>query len=100
MSSPLVTIGPAALAFDAILEMTRREIRHLVVMEAGRLVGVVSLYDFVLAQGLHPVLLAREISRAASWEALAALSARITDLTRQLVEQGGRPTTSDSFSRS
>jgi CBS domain-containing protein len=89
MSSPLATISPAAFAFEAILEMTRRDIRHLVVMEDGRLVGVVSMYDFVLAQSLHPVLLAREITRAASLEALAALGARITDLTRQLVDQGG-----------
>lgn len=89
MSSPLVTIPPAAVAFEAILEMTRRDIRHLVVMNEGRLVGVVSMYDLVLAQGLHPVLLAREISRAASLQTLAALGARITDLARQLVEQGG-----------
>jgi CBS domain-containing protein len=89
MSSPLATIPPAAFAFEAILEMTRREIRHLVVIDERRLIGVVSMYDFVLAQGLHPVLLVREISRAASLDALAALGPRITDLTRRLVEQGG-----------
>ena len=42
MSTPVVAIGPAALAFDALLEMTRRGIRHLAVVEAGRLIGVIS----------------------------------------------------------
>ena len=37
MSSPLVTVAPGAYGFEALLEMTRRGIHHLVVLEAGRL---------------------------------------------------------------
>jgi CBS domain-containing protein len=89
MSAPLVSIRPEAFAFEAILEMTRRGIRHLVVSDHGRLTGVVSIYDFVLSESLHPVLLAREITRTASLEGLTILSARITDLTRRLLAEGG-----------
>lgn len=88
MSAPLVTIRPGAFAFEAVLEMTRRAIHHLVVTEEGRAVGVVSSRDLLAAQTTNPVLLAREISRAESFAVLAALGIRITSLTRRLIEEG------------
>lgn len=89
MSGPLVTLAPDAFAFDAILEMTRRRIRHVVLVEHGRAVGVVSSRDFLALQTTHPVTLAREIARATSPAALAALGERVTALVRRLVEEGG-----------
>jgi CBS domain-containing protein len=89
MSAPLATTRPGAFAFDAVLEMTRREIHHLAVVEDGRLVGVVSSQDFLLLQTTHPVSLAREIGRAPSLDALAGLAGRVTPLVRRLVDEGG-----------
>jgi CBS domain-containing protein len=89
MSSPLVWVGPGAFAFEAILEMTRREIHHLVVVEAGRLVGVLSTYDLLRLHAAQPVTLAREIARAPSLTVLGDLAARITPLVRHLFEAGG-----------
>ncbi len=91
MSSPLVTLRPTAFAFEAVLEMTRNRIRHVVVVENGRAVGVVSSRDFLVLQSTHPVTLAREITRAVSLDALAGLGARVTELVRRLVEEGGTP---------
>jgi CBS domain-containing protein len=88
MSSPVVGVRPSAFAFEAMLEMTRRGVRHLAVTEGARLRGVVSIYDFVRWQSVHPVLLAREIEAAASLDSLAVLGGRITDLTRRLVADG------------
>lgn len=90
MSAPLVTLPPDAFAFEALLEMTRRGIRHIVVVEDGRAVGVVSSRDLLLLQTTHPVTIAREIARAASVEALGVLAARVTELVRELVAEGGR----------
>jgi CBS domain-containing protein len=42
MSTPLVTLRPSAFAFEAVLEMTRHRIRHVVLVDEGRPVGVVS----------------------------------------------------------
>ena len=42
MSSPVVTIEAGEFAFEALLEMTRREIHHLVVVDGGRLAGDVT----------------------------------------------------------
>jgi signal-transduction protein with cAMP-binding, CBS, and nucleotidyltransferase domain len=86
MSAPLVGVRAGAFAFEALLEMTRRRIHHLGVTEDGRLVGVISSYDFLLVQATHPVTLAREITRAESLGALASLAPRVTQLVRRLVE--------------
>jgi CBS domain-containing protein len=91
MSTPLVTVGPGTYGFEALLEMTRRGIHHLVVVDAGRLLGVVSSNDFLRLQATHPVMVAREIGLAASVDDLARLGARITALVRRLVDEGGTP---------
>ena len=77
MSAPLITIPATAFAFEAILEMTRREIHHLAVSEEERVVGVVSSHDFLRLQTAHPVTLAREIGQAGSLEALAKPAERV-----------------------
>jgi CBS domain-containing protein len=89
MSEPLVTIRPGAFAFEALLEMTRRDLHHLVVTDDRALAGVVSSHDFLLLQTTHPVTLAREITRAGSLPALAELAVRITTLVRRLLDEGG-----------
>lgn len=47
MTSPAVTVDPGTGALDALSLMTRRRIRHLPVMESGRMVGFVSIGDLV-----------------------------------------------------
>ena len=42
MTTPAVVVSPEAFVFEALLEMTRRKIHHLLVVEAGRLVGVIA----------------------------------------------------------
>ncbi len=91
MSAPVISVRPEAFAFEAVLEMTRRQIRHVAVVEGRRLVGVLSSQDFLALQTTHPVTLAREISRAVSVSALAGLAGRVTALVRQLVEEGVAP---------
>ena len=89
MSAPLVTIPGDAFVFEAVLEMTRRHIRHLVVVDGPRAIGVVSSRDVMVLDTTHPVTLAREIGRAVTLDALAGLARRITGLVRQLVDDGG-----------
>jgi CBS domain-containing protein len=47
MTSPVVTIAPTDSVADAMELMTGRRVRHLPVIEAGRLVGLVSIGDLV-----------------------------------------------------
>ena len=47
MTRDLVTIGPQTSVAEAMETMTRRRIRHLPVLQDGRLVGLVSIGDLV-----------------------------------------------------
>jgi CBS domain-containing protein len=47
MTAPVITIRPDESLCDAMELMTDRRIRHLPVMESGRLVGIVSIGDLV-----------------------------------------------------
>ena len=89
MSAPLIGVRPASFAFEALLEMTRHGIRHLAVLDEGRLVGVISSRDFLLLQTAHPVMLARDITRAGTVAELTDLAHGVTDLVRRLVREGG-----------
>lgn len=50
MVSPVVTISPADSVVGAMRIMTDRHVRHLPVLESGRLVGLVSIGDLVKAR--------------------------------------------------
>lgn len=47
MTSPAITVDPDSSALSALGVMTERRIRHLPVVENGRLVGIVSIGDLV-----------------------------------------------------
>ncbi len=47
MTAPAVTVGPQDAVIGALSLMTRRRIRHLPVVEAGKVIGVVSIGDLV-----------------------------------------------------
>jgi CBS domain-containing protein len=47
MTTPVTTVGPDATVEECMRLMTERRIRHLPVIERGRVVGVVSIGDLV-----------------------------------------------------
>lgn len=47
MSSPVVCVGPAESVSDCMAIMTERHIRHLPVLDGGRVLGIVSIGDLV-----------------------------------------------------
>ena len=49
MTSQVFTISPDASAGECMVHMTDRHIRHLPVLEAGRVVGIISIGDVVRA---------------------------------------------------
>ncbi len=50
MTSDLVTLGPETAAVDALRLMSEIGFRHLPIVEAGQVHGVISLRDFVGAE--------------------------------------------------
>lgn len=47
MTAPAITVSPGDSVIGALSLMTRRRIRHLPVIEGGKIVGVVSIGDLV-----------------------------------------------------
>ncbi len=47
MSSPVVCVGPSESVSDCMAIMTERHIRHLPVLDGGRILGIVSIGDLV-----------------------------------------------------
>ncbi len=75
-------------SYEAALLMIEHRIRHVLVTEEERLIGVVAERDLFSLQRLGLGELTMEIRLARDIDALAALAARVRQLTRLLVEQG------------
>ena len=91
MSSEPVSLPAHALAYEAAVMMTARRIRHVLVMDEGRLIGVVSERDLFSLQRLGLGEITMELRLAGDLKVLDALAAQIRKLTRRLVEQGVAP---------
>jgi len=77
-----------ALAYEAALAMVSRRIRHVLVMDEGQLLGVVSERDLFSLQRLGLGEVTMEIRLAQEIGVLAEIAAEIRKLTTGLVENG------------
>jgi len=92
----LMVAEPLALpthtpSYEAALMMVEHRIRHVLVTDEEKLVGVVSERALFSLQRLGLGELTMEIRLARSIEALAQLAGRVRALTRNLVEEGVAP---------
>jgi CBS domain-containing protein len=91
MSRELVTLPSHALAYEAAVTMLAHRIRHVLVMDEGRLAGVLSERDLLSLQRMGLGELTMELRLAAGIPALAVLAADVRRLAARLVEQGVAP---------
>ena len=70
MAAPLRTIPSHMVCFDAMLEMIRYGLHHMVIVKGAEIEGVISGHDLMLLQGSSPLRLVQEISRAENIEDL------------------------------
>jgi CBS domain-containing protein len=63
MSVPLISISPDEPVYEAIRLMITHNIHHLVLIEAGRLVGMITANDLVVQHAVSPLFIARELER-------------------------------------
>lgn len=86
-----VALAAHALAYEAALAMAENKIRHVLVMDEGRLVGVVSERDLFSLQRLGLAELTMEIRLANDVGLLSRLAGEIRRLSVRLVEEGVAP---------
>jgi CBS domain-containing protein len=91
MTHDPVSLPSHALAYEAAILMTSRAIRHILVMDEGRLAGIVSERDLFALQRLGLGEITTELRVAADVGALVRVAAEIRKLTVLLVGQGVAP---------
>jgi CBS domain-containing protein len=91
MASPLRTIPSHMVCFDAMLEMIRFGMHHLVITKGMDIEGVISGHDLMLLQGSSPLRLVQEITRAQDIEELYDLALRSPRVMHALILEGAKP---------
>jgi CBS domain-containing protein len=84
----LASLGPQASAYDAVLLMAARGIRHLAVVANGRLVGIVSERDLFGRLGASPREVGNSVRNATTSVQLSRSGAQIRELAHEMLEQG------------
>ncbi len=80
----LHTVDGAQPAFAALLLMTRHNIHHVPVLEAGRVAGMVTASDVTEQRANSPVHLASEVHRQPDIDGLTRVAARVRPLQHSL----------------
>lgn len=89
MTRAPITLAAAARAFDALLEMTRRNIHHLPVTDAdGTVIGMVSANDVLGRISANALYLTARIAKAAARSEIVAAVAGLPGSLASLVDAG------------
>lgn len=91
MSTQLSVLPPQALAHEAALMMAKHGFRHVLVVENGRLVGLVSEKDLFALQRVGLRQIGTAIRHAESTEALKQAAADIRRMAHNMMAQGVAP---------
>ncbi len=90
MTPDPLTLSPSAIGSDVLHAMMERKIGHIPIVEAGKLVGIVTQTDLTRFQAVSSAELVSEIAHANTPEEMAKVTARIPTLLVQLVAGGNR----------
>ncbi len=90
MSVSLIRAEARDYCFEALLKMIRYNIHHLLVVDEGRMRGIVTNHDLMMLQGTSPISLAREIESQQTIEGLIPASGKINNIIGLLLKDGAR----------
>ena len=88
MTADPVTGDPDVLALEVLLDLVRRNIHHLPLLDRGRLAGVITATDLLRLEQANPVHLVGDVAKAADAEAVAEVAGGLASLVESLVRQG------------
>jgi CBS domain-containing protein len=88
MTPDPTTSRPDALALEALLELVRRNIHHLPVVEDGRPIGIITATDLLRLQQASPVFLVGDIAKAPDVATVAELATRLQWVVAGVIRQG------------
>jgi CBS domain-containing protein len=91
MSFPARTVSADTMAGEVLMLMLEEGFHHFPIVDAGRLVGVVSDTDLLGLELTSPFSLKADIERSETSEAVAAAAGRLKQTVCALVETGADP---------
>ncbi len=90
MSVSLIKTEARDYCFEALLKMIRYNIHHLLVIDEGKLRGIVTNHDLMMMQGTSPISLVREIESQLTVEGLVPAAKKTNELIGLLLKEGAR----------
>ncbi|RJQ42996.1 MAG: cyclic nucleotide-binding/CBS domain-containing protein [Nitrospiraceae bacterium] len=90
MSVPLMKVEARDYCFEALLKMLRNNIHHLLVVDEGRLKGIITNHDLMMLQGTSPISIVREIETQQTVEGLIPVSRKINRIVNLLLKEGAK----------
>ena len=87
---PLVTIGTGDVLFQALIEMTERQIERVVVTDRGAIAGTLGMAEVLSHFTSHSHLISLRLARARGLDDIASAAAGMTGLIRSLNAHGAR----------
>lgn len=90
MSVSLIKADARDYCFEALLKMIRYNIHHLLIVDNGKLKGVVTSHDLMMLQGTSPIAIAKEIESNQTIEGLVPVSNKITGMIALLLKEGAK----------
>src|SRR5690606_7187196 len=89
-SRPLATIGTGEVLFQALIDMTERQIERVVVTEGSRVAGTLGMAEVLAHFASHSHLISLRLTRAGDIDAIAEAASGMTRLVRSLNINGTR----------
>jgi CBS domain-containing protein len=90
MSVSLIKAEAREYCFEALLKMIRYNIHHLIVVDEGRLKGIITNHDLMMLQGTSPISIAREIESQQTVEGLLPISKKINNIIGFILKEGAK----------
>lgn len=90
MSISLIKSEASDYCFEALLKMIHYNIHHLLVVDKGKLKGIITNHDLMMLQGISPLSIVREIDGQQSIEGLIPASKKVNRIIDLLMREGAK----------
>ena len=91
MTSPLVSVSSQALIFESMMEMMKKNIKHLAIRDSkNNVVGIITNRDLLKAQGQSPFFIVREIAQARFVNQIVQVHRQVPRLIQALINTGAK----------
>ncbi len=90
LSLSLIRVEARESCFEALLKMIKYNVHHMLVIQEGRLKGIMTNHDLMTLQGISPLSLANDIANQQTIEGLIPVSLKINNIVGLLLKEDAK----------